>query len=399
VDDLRIFRPKKIPTRVKHYVLEKCLDAWGGIIANSNVAEIRLCFVDALCGSGLYQLDTDEAVGGDPDTYEIGSAILGPTCLLKAIQYARARGRQVRGKAMLINKEKAELDTVKQALPRDVLDAITIEPRVKRFDEIKDEVVAFCHDWFSFVLIDPYGPTPTPFSAVRDVVRGRYTDTLINFPFLSLQKWSGYVFKAGLTAEERDRLTAADAFMGGMEWRDVVRQSKAAGKPLDSMLIEHYKAALKREGVHVLALPLLFEDKRRVIYHLVFTTHNVAGLAAAKRSFLQAKDAQIRLRDELRLKKTGSLQLSFMHDGDPEVDCEGLAALLQRTFGDAAVPLEDVILCGLDEPGVLDSDVKKALTLLKRQKCASYSGTSYGDTVTFHGSALPAGSSSSTLKV
>jgi len=67
--------------------------------------------------------------------------------------------------------------------------------------------------------------------------------------------------------------------MGGPEWRGVVQRARVARQPLDEALIERYLEQLTGLGVFALALPLMFEDRERVMYHLVFTSHNVAGLS------------------------------------------------------------------------------------------------------------------------
>jgi three-Cys-motif partner protein len=380
-DDIKASPPKKIPTRVKHFILERYLDAWGGIIIQSCPDVIHLRFVDTFCGAGLYQVEADSTE--EPPAYEMGSALLGPVKLLDLVKLGRSKGRQMDAKALLINKEKKELETVKAALPPDVRGEIDVQVRIKRFDEVRTEAIEFCKGSFSFVLIDPYGPT-IPYLSVRDIVRGKHTDTLINFPFLTLQRWSGFLAKQAITEDEHNKLELVDAFMGGKEWRELARRSQAKGEPLDELLLSHYVSRLKREGVHAITLPILFENINRPIYHLVFTTHNVAGLSAAKTSFVEAHDHQIKLRDQLEIKRTRQTRLDLFEDRGPsdETRIEAIALLLETEFAGQRAPFPTVVLRGLEEC-VLEKHVRRALTSLKRQHKASYDKLDWGEVITF----------------
>ena len=76
-DEPVVFPRKKVATKVKHWILERCLTAWGGIIVNSNSGEVRFSFVDTCCGSGLYESSDDDTEPAD-GKYEAGSALIGP---------------------------------------------------------------------------------------------------------------------------------------------------------------------------------------------------------------------------------------------------------------------------------------------------------------------------------
>ena len=105
MDERVVFPPKKIPTRVKHWILERCMSAWGGIIVRNYQQEgCRLLFVDTCCGSGLYQSKDSE-----DGEYEPGSAIIGPQELQKAVDYGRTLDRSVSGEALLVYEDSDEL--------------------------------------------------------------------------------------------------------------------------------------------------------------------------------------------------------------------------------------------------------------------------------------------------
>ena len=374
-----IFPPKKIPTKVKHWILERCLSAWGGIIVNSNPREVKLSFIDTCCGSGLYQTSH----GSDDRTYDLGSALIGPTKLREILEYAQSRKHPARARALLINSDRQELRTAHEAIGAAGLDKdIPIEYREETLDAAREIVLNYCKGWFTFAFIDPYGPSPTPFSVVSSVVEGRFTDTLINFPFHSLEKWTGFLGRPDLQPDERAKLEAADAFMAGPTWQDVALNARKTGKPLHAALVGHYLKQLSALGVHALSLPLWFEHQSRVIYHLIFTSHNIAGLASAKQKFIEGETKQFQLRQEAETRHTG--QLSLLDSSSPSpVDLNALGRALCSRFAGTTIPLEDVILVGLQQPRVLESDIRKALTSLKKQALVKYSGKRWSDPITF----------------
>jgi three-Cys-motif partner protein len=387
------FEPKKVATRVKHLILERCLKAWGGIIANSNQGEIRLAFVDTCSGSGLYKSsDETEAAEG---IYETGSALIGPQELAGVAAYARTLRRSVKTRVLLINADRAELETAKQVIHgaglAAALDELRFEPRP--LQDVQSVVSQFTHNWFSFVLIDPFGPSAAPFSVVADIVRGRYTDTLINFPFYSFQKWSGFLGREQ-TTDEKAKLAAVDAFMGSAEWRGIAQKARGAGQALGTVLIEHYLDQLGRLGVHALALPLLFEDRERVMYHLVFTSHNVAGLSSAKQCFLDGQTHEFKLRQELKMEAEVSRSgmgylFAPLEPKKPEADLNALAEHLYGRFEGTTVAMKRLVLFALRVPLVLESDVRKALRILKKGGRAVFSELTYRDEVTFQAQRVP----------
>jgi three-Cys-motif partner protein len=385
VDEPVIFPPKKIPTQVKHWILARCLSGWGGIIIASNLREVRLCFVDTCCGSGLYtSADKQEAAEG---IYESGSALIGPQALAELRDHAKQRNRPVKTRALLINADAKELDTAQRVISSAGLDKNVDDVRFEahQLEDVQQIITQYTDEWFSFVFIDPYGPKPTPFSVVADIVQGQYTDTLINFPFYSFQKWTGFLGKTP-SGDQQAKLAAADAFMGGQQWRDVARAAKAAG-PLEQALVDHYLQRLESLGVFALALPLMFEDKNRVMYHLIFTSHNVAGLASAKEKFQAGEDHQYKLRQELETQRT---KMRFLFDtpigSEEAVDIDGLANSLGELFRGRTVTFERIVLAGLRMKRVLEPDVRKALTRLKAHERIQRKDTKslkYKDGITF----------------
>ena len=156
----------------------------------------------------------------------------------------------------------------------------------------------------------------------------------------------------------------------------MARGTKASGAPLEQALVDHYLQRLESLGVLALALPLMFEDKNRVMYHLIFTSHNVAGLASAKEKFQAGEDHQYKLRQDLETQRTGMGSLFETPLGnETSVDIKGLANSLEARFHRQAVTFERVVLEGLRMRRVLEPHVRKALTRLKADGRITRQGT------------------------
>jgi three-Cys-motif partner protein len=374
-----VFPRKKIATKVKHRVLENCLNAWGGIIITSNRGRpVRLAFVDTCCGSGLYA--SDEA--DDAAEYDIGSALIGLEVLAGLLHYGKTAKSAVAAKALFINDNVEELGTLRGAIESNDLTAVPFETIPDRLQDVVLTVKQFCANHFAFILIDPYGPSAIPFSVVSELVTLSHTDCLINFPYYSIHKWSGWLG----SGREESRLRSVDALLNGSEWRDIARRLSGDPLALEAAILNHYMQQLSRQGVGVFALRMSFEDRDRTMYHLVFTSKNTAGLAAAKKE-LQGGDAyQAALKTELRAAKQHQGLLDFMSGEDTiddPVDVDKLADSINAYFIGASPTLDEVIRFGLFQPNVLENHVHKAITKLKRTRGIKITGTRYRDRLYF----------------
>jgi three-Cys-motif partner protein len=197
-----VFPAKKIATKVKHQILQSCLEAWGGIIITSNQGrQVRLAFADTCCGSGLYAPAEDAA----PDVeYDAGSALIGINALNELLTYGRSRASEVSAKALFINENPTELETLSTAINHYFPNHIPFQTLPGRLENVMPAVGVFCDKHFAFVFIDPYGPSAIPFSVVSQLVSLPRADCLINFPYYSIHKWIGWLDRrAGASARPR----------------------------------------------------------------------------------------------------------------------------------------------------------------------------------------------------
>jgi three-Cys-motif partner protein len=379
-DPRQIFPPKTIATKVKHRILETYLKAWGGIIINSNRKNaIRLTFVDTCCGSGLYAPGDDATVS----EFDSGSALIGLNVLNDLALNGSAAGIQVETKAIFVNKERGELETLASAISAQPAGPTKHVMLPGALSDQVDSIVRQCERSFAFIFIDPFGPSAIPFTVVSRLVDLRYADCLINFPYYSVQKWSGWLG----SGQQENRLQIVDALMNGSKWRELATTA-VTGDDLEALLLQQYISSLTERGVGAIAVPMLFEDRARTMYHLVFTSHNTAGLAAAKEKLLKGEAHQSALRSELKSSRTNQSAFDFMAaDTDlPSVDVDALATLLADHFRGRQVTFDEVIRRGLLEPHVLLGHINRALTVLKGSQRAIRAGRKWSDSIRFSAS-------------
>jgi len=377
-----VFPAKKIATKVKHHVLESCLKAWGGIIITSNAGrQVRLAFVDTCCGSGLYEPGDDSEPNVEHDA---GSALIGLDTLNGLLAHGGTVSRDVSAKAMFINENAAELATLSSVIADHIQTNASYKLVPKRIQDVVHDIAAFCDNHFAFLLIDPYGPSAIPFSVVSQLVSLNRADCLINFPYYSIHKWVGWLGQKSHDGEQR--LAIVDQVLNGQAWREIAARNRHNTQMLEEAILNHYMGQLSGLGVGAMAIPMRFEDKKRTMYHLVFTSRSTAGLASAKKKLQEGEAYQSALKAQLKASKQHQGLLDFMGVDSPiedPVDIDALAKDIQSSFKGKLVTREDVIRYGLFRPNVLDTHVSKALTKLKQAKAAIPSGTKYKDTIRF----------------
>lgn len=377
-DPKQVFPPKKVATKVKHRILQNCLKAWGGIIVTSNRGRsVHLAFVDTCCGSGLYAPSDQNSTA----EFDYGSAVIGLDSLAGVLGYATSVGATATAKALLINESASELETLKSAIAAHGA-TIPFDTCPDQLQNVVAGVKKFCANHFAFLLIDPYGPSAIPFSVVSQLVQLKYADTLINFPYYSIHKWAGWLD----SGEQEGRLETVDALLNGPAWRDIARRHSGDGKALEAAILEHYMRQLSNLGLGVFALRMAFEDRNRTMYHLIFTSRNTAGLAAAKKELQQGEAYQVALKAELKASKTHQTTFEFMTSEsevqDP-VDVNALAANIRATFQEMSPTFDEVVRYGLLKADVLESHVSRALTILKKAKAVNVIGPRYKDQIKF----------------
>jgi hypothetical protein len=158
--------------------------------------------------------------------------------------------------------------------------------------------------------------------------------------------------------------------MNGPAWRALAMKYRNDPAMLEEALLYHYMSQLAQLGVAVIATPMSFEDKKRTMYHLLFTSSNTAGLASAKKKLQQGEAYQAALKAQLKAARQSQNMFDFMAaEAEPvdPVNIDALAADIASFFHGRSPTKDQVIRYGLMKPHVLDTHVTRALTRLKNQ--------------------------------
>jgi three-Cys-motif partner protein len=246
-------------TAKKHEILRRYFQAWLPILARHNP---RLLYIDAFAGPGEYS-------GG-----EDGS----PLVILKA-----ARDHVIPFKSELvclfIESDDARckhlvqvLDCVKPTLPAN----IKCRALLGKFNDQLTEIFANMEEQKrlqapTLALVDPFGFSQTPFTAIARLMKYAKTEVLVNFMYEEINRFlSVPSFAAHF-----------DALFCTSDWREAAKISD----PLDRLIAIHdlYLNQLKTVAKYVRAF-LMVNKSNSADYFLFFATKSIKGLEAMKRS-------------------------------------------------------------------------------------------------------------------
>lgn len=418
-------------TRVKHTILSDYLDAWAGIIINGLSWRAkalagkgipfrsRLLYVDGFAHRGRYAGDTGEVLrSGIPDAPTWGSPILGIQALDRAKDFAqRTHGLRIETAVVLVEKEAAYFHDLEASLSQaGFTDRLTINPQ--RLVPNDGEIVAIHGDFlehldavvrlaqeqytYSFILLDPFGPTGIPYAAVSRVIGLSRADVMINFPEQDLHKKQGILERAEEKAADQALLANYDALFGTVAWREVRRRA-AQGVPKDEIgrrvqeaLVQYYRERLQEADatLAVKHIELQFPDRDRTMFYLFLTTHDPSGALKLNEVLDNARLTQYELRWDLkqarwvhRIQQAGQGFLFGPEVGEPqpvapaarEVDIPALATFIWQQYQGQTATRRQVYSM-LANSDVFAADIDKALTHLKRQKLAAYESQQRMDT-------------------
>ena len=175
-------------TQVKHEILARYLDTWGGIIANGLCHAKRqrvwqFIYVDCFAYKGKYIGDQENIFRHNaPSGPVYGSPIIGIQALDKLAEYAATLGLQVVTNTILIEKDPTHFRDLQATLRECSFDKRireTMDFSVLRNGEIAlvnrdattfgDKLTSYTNrpGVWTFYLIDPYGPSGIPYDFVK----------------------------------------------------------------------------------------------------------------------------------------------------------------------------------------------------------------------------------------
>jgi three-Cys-motif partner protein len=355
-------------------ILGRYLSAWGGIICRMNDT-VNLVFIDTCAGPGSYQDTKNRGL-------KEGSPLIALQTLSSLKTDTRFAGKVANTKSLFIEKNPKYASALRRLLGSGNTFGETYEIKESEFDSVLEDILAFAKGFFTFIFAEPFGPSSIPFTSISRVVSQKFCDVLINFPFYSIQKWSGFIDDYDCNDLARERVDYVTNFFGTDEWIDIYKRHLGTEK-LEDEWLNLYKKNLKNAGVMAVSAPVLFEQKERSIFHLIFTTRNLAGLMAMKETMYSAKREEAKRREELQRQTKYPGQMSFAEVneswGIPVASSirsspEEITRQIAETMGKGVFSRRQIYEKFISDIPYLQGDINKALTVLKKQGKADYAG-------------------------
>ncbi len=417
-------KTRSTQTKIKHEILAKYILAWGGIITNGvrgaaarsvssgREFDLRLTMVDGFGYAGRYDGEQTDALRGESPHQVWGSPVLAAQALDKLRENALTAlpGARVSTNLIAVEKTPSTFDELAKSFTlaglenrlTDTLDALApgqIALLKGDFRKYVDDILLFTDPpRFSLYFLDPYGPKGIPFrEVVRPIVAQEKTDVIINFPYQDVHKKSGYYsdsYRDDVTAQ---RIISNHSRMFGdseNEWAAAFRlqQQRGGGEAAEEEMAALYWNRLREADPRVVVkrIPLKFPDKARTMFYLYLTTRDSTGALVMNQLLHEARLEELVLREQFqiaqivsRFREEGQKQASLFGPtellpepsaGAPQprhVDIEALAQSIKNQFRGSTVPLRSVFDY-FAESDLFATDIKKALTRLKRSKGATY---------------------------
>ncbi len=410
--------PRDTQTQVKHLILEKYLDTWGGIIIHglrnyqqslpAQSRSIHLVYVDGFAGCGRYTEDRSELTTQPQPGPIFGSPIIG----IRALDKLRATFETRYELSISVNAILVEREPQHFILLQESLKLAGLESRVcqtERFGTLQNGEIALCKaDFcdlaqavrsytsngkkFAFYLLDPYGPSGIPLDqVVAPIIRLKRTDVMINFPYQDLHRKTGFLNSSRLAAKHQTLVEHHDAMFGSPGWQQVYEQ--AAPEKVENALVDYYDQVLRQTDtlLNVKSVRLRFPDKERTMFYLFLTTHDPTGALKLNEILDNAKLREFELRQRYRIAREfeqaadrGQLpllpfdELTSIVQLQPAMaafrnapDIAALATEIQQQFAGQQVEFRSILGFLADSP-YYHQDIHDALKQLKRKGQVNY---------------------------
>jgi hypothetical protein len=234
---------------------------------------------------------------------------------------------------------------------------------------------------------------------------------MINFPYQDLHKKAVRLLNQEDVPSRLEPLVEHyDAMFGGKGWRQTARQAASGTDTqerstlVETGLVDFYLDVLKQVDPDLIpkSVRLRFPDKERTMFYLFLTTHDGTGALKLNKVLDNARLSEYELRQEYKIAKVmararevGQLSMWDLGSAAPprassrkaeareEPDIDELAAVIHERFAGQSVQFRQVIREFADSP-YYHSDIKKAMTRLKRGKKATYSKLRNQEIIAFY---------------
>lgn len=348
---MNMLEPRNTQTRVKHEILSRYLDRWGGIIVNGLIKSNKpkdwhFVYVDCFSAFGKYAGEKEDSYTNSDSSAEVeGSPFIGIRALDRLLEHAQKMGVRIRVNTVLIERHKKTYEGLlenlqaagfghryKQTTNFHQLDPGEIAVANEDCTKLGNQLLSYTGqgDTWAFYLIDPRGPSGIPHDFVKRIVRQDHHDVMINFIYQDLLRKTGMCIKDNPTPQEQQLVDHWTNAFGGTWWIDVAREtllieesvrnfrdaldgfrmSDDEGPFTDEELAEEKEQKFVSAYTHVLRsmdrsvtpklVSLKFGDKERTMFYLFLTTHDPTGALALNRILHDAKYLEHELRVRLK---------------------------------------------------------------------------------------------------
>ena len=420
-------------TQVKHEILARYLDTWGGIIVRGlSYAKYqrvwKFVYLDCFAYKGKYLGDQDSIFrhnGFKGPVY--GSPIIGIYALEKLTTYAASLGIQVATNVILIEKDPTSYHDLQVTLSECGLTNRVQE--TSNFSTLRnceialvnadattmgDSLVSYTNrsGVWAFYLLDPYGASGIPYDFVTKIIQGEHHDVMINLIYEDLVRKTGMALNKDLSLQHKQLVKYWEKAYGKQNWEQIVVKTLEdirdhqywrevlGGVPLDDMnekdlmtdeeltevkeraFVYGYQQTLASmdKTVAIKLSALKFPDKDRTMFYLFLTTYDPTGALALNQILYEAKFLEYELRYKYNtLRQIPRGQMSFW---DPVQDVpepstedrpkvEEIADEVYRRMKGRKLTKKDVYKFMTDTL-FFPSEIDKALKVLKKQGLVIY---------------------------
>lgn len=320
---------------VKHTFLDKYLPALAGKVCSKYD---EFVYVDGFAGPWK------SAAGEGFDDTSFGIALKHMTA--QRVLYL-SKGRDVRMRAFLVEKDSAAFSQLQRAAPR--FNKIEITPLNGEMEDHAASIAASIPSQaFSFTLIDPKGFPGI--EAIMPLLKRQNSEALVNFMFDFANRFAG--------TDLIPRLEAWLSTLGSTDWQNQV--SGLSGPAREQKLEELAAEALKVTGGYTYA-PVITVDKAvhdRALYKLIFLSRHPEGLKVFRDSQAQALKAQADSRSRAKAKKRAASATmgDLFAEGEDAVPNDRSSQILKRSEAQAPLSLEKALASAGSE-GMLWGDL------------------------------------------
>lgn len=363
-------KTRKTQTQVKHEILSKYLDVWGGIIVQGLKHAKRqnlwkFIYIDCFSNSGKYLCDHEliyqNSLVNDP---VYGSSIIGIRALDKLKNHATQFGINISTNVILVEKdprifsnlknnlsECGYLDRVIETTDFNILQNNQIAIVNDDSTKISNKIIEFSNKpgTWAFYLLDPYGPSGIPYDFVKSIIACENHDVMINFIYEDFLRKTGMAINNDLKPSHQKLVQLWRNVFGDDIWEQVImekikdfREGKYwkinfSGIPFDDIdnqevltddklneikersFVYVYRDVLKKmdPNISIKLSALQFPDKDRTMFYLFLSTHDPTGALKLNEILYKAKLLEFDLRNRnLTLKNIPKGQLSLWNPLD-----------------------------------------------------------------------------------